>query len=176
MIVAPNLSSFFPLFATRRPGVRIPSRPPTSSPSSTTYPTLRNSIDVMATPNERRLRAQRTVLAWIEPLVHKKVEWDSLPAEIKLKFEPYLEEMSCKPEIRMRKTMETIATTLKLRWRTDSPPDHLYDARLDCVYRKLHPAVSRQMSHCYFLIAFLTQAPVPRHSGTGGVSTTQGGT
>jgi hypothetical protein len=30
-----------------------------------------------------------------------------------------------------------------------------------CVYRKLHPAVSRQMSHCYFPIAFLTQAPVP---------------
>jgi hypothetical protein len=30
-----------------------------------------------------------------------------------------------------------------------------------CAYRKLHPAVSRQMSHCYFPVAFLTQAPVP---------------
>jgi hypothetical protein len=30
-----------------------------------------------------------------------------------------------------------------------------------CAYRKLHPAVSRQMSHCYFPVAFFTQAPVP---------------
>ena len=34
-------------------------------------------------------------------------------------------------------------------------------AQAGCDYRKLHPAVSRQMSHCYFSIAFLTQAPVP---------------
>ena len=34
-------------------------------------------------------------------------------------------------------------------------------AGVDCAYRKLHPAVSRQMSHCYFPVAFLTQAQVP---------------
>jgi hypothetical protein len=31
----------------------------------------------------------------------------------------------------------------------------------DCAERKLHPAASRQTSHCYFPIAFLTQPPVP---------------
>jgi hypothetical protein len=30
-----------------------------------------------------------------------------------------------------------------------------------CVYRKLHPAVSRQMSHCYFLVALLTRLQSP---------------
>jgi hypothetical protein len=38
----------------------------------------------------------------------------------------------------------------------------VHDARSSsCVYRKFHPAVSRQMSHCHFPVAFLTQAPVP---------------
>jgi hypothetical protein len=83
----------------------------------------------MRTQEERRSPAQGTVLAWVEQLLHKKVKWESLPADAKLKFEPYLEERSCKPEVRMRKTMETVAATLKMRWSTDSPSGHPYEVK-----------------------------------------------
>ncbi len=85
----------------------------------------------MRTPEERRSDAQDTILAWLEPVLHKKVDWDSLPDDFRSRFEPYLEEMSHKPETRMRETMEAIAANVKLRWTPHSPPGHPYDAQLD---------------------------------------------
>jgi hypothetical protein len=85
----------------------------------------------MRTREERRSDAQHTILAWLEPLLHKKVDWNSLPDDFKSRFEPYLEEMSQKPEVRMRKTMEAVASSARLRWTPASPPGHPYDAQLD---------------------------------------------
>jgi len=85
----------------------------------------------MKTREQRRAEAQETVLAWLEQAPHKKVGWDTLPADLREKFEPYLEEMSCKPEVRMRETMRTLAASVGLRWSTVSPAGHPYQARLD---------------------------------------------
>ncbi len=85
----------------------------------------------MKTRDERRQEAQSTVLALLEELLHQKVDWDKLPADLRAKFEPYLEEMSAKPEVRMRKTMDSLAASLGLKWRADSPSGHPYQARLD---------------------------------------------
>ena len=74
-------------FATRRPGVRIPSRPP-----------FRNAIYFVAQHSKRHIG-------------------------------------------QMQENLEEFGTV--------------------CASRKLHPAVSRQTSHCYFPVAFLTQPPVP---------------
>ena len=85
----------------------------------------------MKTSDERRLRAQRRVLAWLEQISGKKLDWNTLPQELKSKFEPYLEEYSQKPEVRMRKTMETVAADANLKWTSECPTDHPYNARLD---------------------------------------------
>ncbi len=85
----------------------------------------------MRPAEERRSSAQRRVLAWLEQLSGKKLDWDTLPEEIKSRFASYLEEFSQKPEKRMRKTMGTVAASVKLRWTPDSPCSHPYNARLD---------------------------------------------
>jgi hypothetical protein len=54
----------------------------------------------MKSSEERRSRAQGTALAWLEQLSGKRLDWNTLPEEIKSRFEPYLEELSQKPETR----------------------------------------------------------------------------
>jgi hypothetical protein len=85
----------------------------------------------MRSAEDRKSRAQARVLAALEQLAGRKLEWSTLPEEIKSKCEPLLEEFSQKPESRMRKTMEAIAAGAGLRWTPDSPPSHPYDAQLD---------------------------------------------
>lgn len=85
----------------------------------------------MRQPEERRSHAQHRILGLLEQISHKKLDWDTLPEEIKSIFESYLEEISQKPETRMRKTMDAVATRAKLRWTPDSPPNHPYGALLD---------------------------------------------
>jgi hypothetical protein len=85
----------------------------------------------MRSTEERRFRAQARVLAWLEQIAGRKFDWNTLPEEVKSKFEPFLEEFSYKPELRMRKTMEAVAANAKLRWTPNSPPNHPYEAVLD---------------------------------------------
>ena len=85
----------------------------------------------MKSTEEKRARAQRTVLTALETLVGKKLEWDTLPEDVKSKLEPSVEEFSQKPELRMRKSMETVAAKVGLRWTSDWPSDHPYESHLD---------------------------------------------
>lgn len=91
----------------------------------------------MDSSDERRLRAQNKVIAYLEQMCHQKripyqkpLDWNTLPQGVKSIFEPFIEEFSQKPELRMRQTMKDIAARVNLRWTTHSPK-HPYGARLD---------------------------------------------
>jgi hypothetical protein len=85
----------------------------------------------MRFPDDRRARAQEAILRVLEKHTGKKINWDNLPADFKRNLEPYVEDLSQKPELRMQNTMNSLAERLRLRWSSDSPSGHPYDARLD---------------------------------------------
>jgi hypothetical protein len=85
----------------------------------------------MRSEEDRRSRAQARVIAALEEVTGRKLDWKALSEDIKSKTELYLEEFSQKPEVRMRKTMEVVAAITGMRWAANSPSDHPYKARLD---------------------------------------------
>jgi hypothetical protein len=76
---------------------------------------------------------------------------------------PGLRHHSLSPVVPPHVSLPTLRTFVLKHFQSEPKRKSLSLNNLDahCAYRKLHPAVSRQMSHCYFPVAFLTQAPVP---------------
>jgi hypothetical protein len=85
----------------------------------------------MRLPDDRRARTQERILRVLEKHTGKKIDWDNLPEDFKRNLEPYVGDLSQKPELRMQNTMNSLAVRLRLRWSSDPPSGHPYDARLD---------------------------------------------